>query len=75
MDLDQIHDDVLELRTEVRGGFKEVNGRLRKVEEWRHFIDGARAASSGAFHMWVAIAGVFAAFGGVAAAWVAIATS
>ena len=75
MDLDQIHQDVLELRGEVRGGFKEMNGRLRKVEQWRHYIDGARAASSGAFHMWIAIGGVVAAFGGVAAAWVAIASS
>jgi len=52
-----------------------TNGRVRKLEQWRHFVNGARSAMTGAFHGWLALAGVAVGLIGVAASWVAIATS
>jgi hypothetical protein len=74
MDVDELWNLVLPRLERIEAKADATNGRLRRLEEWRHYVDGARAATSGAFHVWVALAGVVLSLGGAGAAWVAIVT-
>jgi hypothetical protein len=35
-----IKDDVAEIKEDVKDGFKEQNGRIRKLENWRWYLVG-----------------------------------
>ena len=64
--------EVLARLERIEGQVTAINGRVRKMEEWRAYIDGVRDGAGGLWHIALATLGTLAGVAGVGVAIVAL---